>query len=58
MITQDTIDLYLQAAVEGQIDDVPLDMVVPLELHLMDCIAIRQAGGEHMVHWDAAGDYQ
>lgn len=58
MIIQDAIDLYLQAAVEGQIEELPGELVVPLELHLMDCVAIKKAGGEHMVHWDAAGEYQ
>lgn len=50
----ETIDLYLQAAIEGQIQEVPHDMVLPLELHLMDCVAVKQAGDEHLVHWQAS----
>ena len=48
----ESIDLYLQAAIEGQIDEVPLHIVLPMELHLMDCVAIKSAGGEHLVHWE------
>jgi hypothetical protein len=50
----ETMDLYLQAAIEGQIDEVPMDMVLPLELHLMDCVAVKTAGDEHLVHWQAS----
>lgn len=50
----ETMDLYLQAAVAGQIDEVPHDMVLPLELHLMDCVAVKTAGDENLVHWEAS----
>ena len=53
-------DLILQAIVDGrfgEMSDVELDTLYA-ELHLMDVLAIRVAGGEHLVHWDSAGDYQ
>ena len=50
----ETLDLYLQAAVAGQIQEVPNEMVLPLELHLMDCIAVKTAGDEHLVVWEAS----
>jgi hypothetical protein len=53
----ETMDLYLQAAVAGQIDEVPHDMVLPLELHLMECVAVKTAGNEHLVHWQASEEY-
>ena len=53
-------DLVLQAIVNGkfgEIDDSDIDTLYA-ELHLMDVLAIKIAGAEHMVYWDAAGDYQ
>ena len=50
----DYVDLYLQAAVEGQIQEVPEEMVLPMELELMDCIAVKTAGDEHLVVWEAS----
>jgi len=32
--------------------------LLEMELMLMDAVALKRAGGEHMVHWDAAWDYQ
>lgn len=32
--------------------------ILDMELVLMDAIATKRAGGEHMVHWEAAWDYQ
>ena len=48
------VDLYLNAAITGQIDDIPQDMLLPCELHLLDCVAVKQAGGEDLVHWSAS----
>lgn len=48
------VDLYLQATIDGQIDEVPADLMLPLELHLMDAIAIKTAGNEQLVHWEAS----
>jgi hypothetical protein len=48
------VDLYVNAAISGQIDDLPQEMLLPCELHLLDCIAVKQAGGEHLVHWEAS----
>ena len=32
--------------------------ILEMEMHLMDAIAIKVAGGEHLVCWEAAGLYQ
>ena len=48
------VDLYVNAAIAGQIDGVPEEMILPMELHLMECVAVKHAGGEHLVHWQAS----
>ena len=48
------VDLYVNAAIAGQIDGVPEDMILPMELHLMECIAVKTAGNEHLVVWEAS----
>ena len=53
----ETIDLYLQAAIEGQIEDVPADVMFKMELHLMDCVAVKTAGDENLVHWQASEEF-
>ena len=50
----ETMDLYLQAAIEGQIEELPTDVMFEMELHLMDCVAVKTAGNEHLVHWEAS----
>ena len=53
-------DLVLQAIVDGKfgiMEESELDTLYA-ELHLMDAVAIKLAGGEHMVHWDSCGVYQ
>ena len=50
----ETMDLYLQAAIAGQIEDVPADVMFEMELHLMDCVAVKTAGEENLVHWQAS----
>lgn len=47
-------DLYLNAAITGQIDELPEDMTLFCELHLLDCIAVKLAGSEYLVHWEAS----
>ena len=32
--------------------------ILDIELFVMDCLAIKHAGGEHLVHWDICEDYQ
>lgn len=50
----ETVDLYLQAAIDGQIEHIPADIMFKMELHLMDCVAIKIAGDESLVHWEAS----
>jgi len=54
------IDLLLAGVIEGNIgvEYLSEDQLLELELALMDNIAIKRAGGETLVHWEAAGDYQ
>jgi len=54
----ETADLYLQAVLDGQINSVPDDLQLSMELYLMDAVAVKTAGGAHLVHWDTAEDYQ
>jgi len=54
----ETADLYLQAVLDGQINSVPDDMQLSMELYLMDAVAVKTAGGSHLVHWDTVEDYQ
>ena len=53
-------DLILQAIVDGKFGEMNESDIDTLyaELHLMDVLAIKTAGAEHMVHWNAVGDYQ
>ena len=50
---QNLADLILD-----DIQDFTEEEVLEMELHLMDAIAIKQAGGDHLVCWEAAGLYQ
>jgi len=52
------VDLNLARLIQDDIRDFTPEEVLEMELHLMDAIAIKVAGGEHLVHWDSAGDYQ
>ena len=56
MINTD-VELNLAQLIFDDITDFTAEEVLDMELHLMDAIAIKRAGGEHMVHWDAAGNY-
>ena len=51
-------ELNLAALIQDQITDFTAEEVLEMELHLMDAIAIKRAGGDHLVHWEAAGEYQ
>jgi len=57
MITSDA-DLNLARLIFDDIRDFTAEEVLEMELALMDSIAIKVAGGEHLVLWDAAGEYQ
>lgn len=52
---EDAADLLLAAIVEGTLD--VMDDAVTVELELMDTIAVKKAGGEHLVHWTAGMYY-
>jgi len=52
------VDLNLARLIQDDIRDFTAEEVLEMELALMDAIAIKVAGGEHLVHWEAAGDYQ
>lgn len=57
MITSNA-NLKLAQLIFDDITDFTDEEVLEMELALMDAIAIKQAGGEHLVHWEACGDYQ
>jgi len=52
------VDLNLARLIQDDIRDFTPKEVLEMELALMDAVAIKVAGGEHLVHWEAAGDYQ
>ena len=52
------VDLNLARLIQDDIRDFTPEEVLEMELHLMDAIAIKQAGGEHLVCWEASGEYQ
>lgn len=52
---EDAADLLLAAIVEGTLD--VMDNATTVELELMDTIAVKKAGGEHLVHWTAGMYY-
>ena len=52
------VDLNLARLIQDDIRDFTPEEVLEMELALMDAIAIKVSGGEHLVCWDAAGDYQ
>ena len=56
MIVSDA-DLNLAQLIFDDVRDFTAEEVLEMELALMDAIAIKRAGGEHLVHWEAAGDY-
>ena len=56
MIASDP-ELNLWALLQEQRMDFTEDELLEMELHLFDAIAIKRAGGEHLVHWEASGDY-
>ena len=51
-------ELNLWALLQDQRSDFTEEEVLEMELHLMSAVAIKQAGGEHLVHWEASGEYQ
>ena len=51
------VDLKLHQVIFDDITDFDDEEILDMELALMDAIAIKRAGGEHLVHWTAAGDY-
>jgi len=57
MICSDA-DLNLARLIFDDIRDFTAEEVLEMELALMAAVAIKQAGGEHLVLWDAAEDYQ
>ena len=54
------VDLLIAGIVEGTVKEEHLspDDLLELELALMNTVAIKVAGGEHLVHWEPSGDYQ
>jgi len=57
MINTDA-ELNLAQLIFDDVRNFTPEEILDMELHLMDAIAIKRAGGEHLVHWEAAGDYQ
>ena len=57
MITSDA-DLKLSRMIFDNVTDFTEEEILEMELALMAAVAVKVAGGEHLVHWDAAGDYQ
>jgi hypothetical protein len=51
-------DLNLARLIFDDITDFTDEEILEMELHLMDAVAIKRAGGEHLVCWEAAGSYQ
>jgi len=54
-------ELLLAAIIDDNLpEDHPVtgDQMLDAELYLMDALATKRAGGEHLVHWDACTDYQ
>jgi len=52
------VDLNLARLIQDDIRDFTPEEVLEMELALMDAVAIKVAGCEYLVCWDAAGDYQ
>ena len=54
------VDLRIAGVIEGTVREEHLSpsQLLEMELCLMDNIAVKVAGGEHLVHWEAAGEYQ
>ena len=48
-------ELNLHEVIFDDITDFTDEEILEMELHLMDAVAIKRAGGEHLVHWEAAG---
>ena len=53
-------DLLIAGIVERTVKEEHLSSedLLELELALMDTVAIKRAGGEHLVHWEPSGEYQ
>lgn len=55
--TEHCQDLLVAAVLDAQLDDqITLDET-NLELHLMDAVAIKRAGDENLVIWEASYEY-
>lgn len=55
-------EFNLQRLIQDEIDDFTPEELQEMEKHLfemelilMDAVAVKRAGGEHLVHWEAAG---
>lgn len=59
-VSEDFTDLLIAGIVEGTVKEEHLssDDLLELELALMDTVAIKRAGGDHLVHWETCGEYQ
>ena len=49
----EAMDLLLMGVIDGKIgvEHLTTDQLLELELHLMDCLAVKAAGNEYLVHW-------
>ena len=58
MKLESDVQLNLAQLIFDDVTDFTPEEILEMELHLMDAVAIKQAGGEHLVLWEAAGEYQ
>jgi hypothetical protein len=52
---EDAADLMLAAILDGTLS--VLDDTSLVEVELMDTLAIKRAGGAHLVHWESGQHY-
>ena len=57
MILENEVQVNFAELMDGREDFTP-EEILQMELTLMDVLAVKHAGAEHLVHWDAAGMYQ
>jgi len=58
MMLDDETIFNLARAIHDDVVDFTEDEVLDMELVVMDALAVKRAGGDHLVHWDAAQLYQ
>jgi hypothetical protein len=54
MIYQDDVELNLALLLADGEEDFSDVETAEMGLHLMQCVAIKAAGEEHLVHWEAS----